>query len=130
MILFVILDRRADRIEPEVSSMILSPSALHRVTTDNFEETVLGSAQPVLLEMGAPWCGPCRRMQPLLAHLAACRDDVRIATVDLDENKPLANRFQITEIPTFMIFSGGELVERLSGELRLSTLNALIDRNK
>lgn len=81
-----------------------------------FETEVLGADRPVLVDFYAPWCGPCRMLGPVLERLAAeWADRVRFVKVNVDEAPDLAMRYQISGVPTLMIFSGGRPVDKVVG---------------
>ncbi len=103
-------------------------TAIFEVTDSSFND-VLHADRPVLVDFQAPWCGPCRQMSPLLEHMAERRDDIMVASVDVDQNQDLAVKYQITSIPTLMMFKNGSVVERLSGAMPVTALNALVERN-
>jgi thioredoxin 1 len=88
---------------------------LLNVTDDSFTAEVLESEQPVLVDFWAAWCGPCRVMNPLLADLAAERDDLRIVKLDTDANQDVAARYGVLAMPTFLLFRDGREVLRLVG---------------
>jgi thioredoxin 1 len=85
------------------------------VTDDTFTTEVLESETPVLVDFWAAWCPPCRVMHPILDELAAERDDIRIVSLDVDENQSIAARYGVLSMPTFMLFRGGEPVQTLIG---------------
>ena len=83
---------------------------------DSFEKEVLKSEVPVLVDFSATWCGPCRSMEPILEELAKEIDGkVVVGKIDIDENEELANRFGIRSVPTMLVFSKGEVAERIVG---------------
>lgn len=84
----------------------------------NFETEVLKSAQPVLVDFWAEWCGPCKMLSPVLDEIAGEQAGrVKIAKVDVDQNPELAARFGIRSIPTLLYFAGGELRDQTVGLL-------------
>ena len=88
------------------------------VTDASFQDVVLKSDRPVLLDCWAPWCGPCRMIGPIMEQLAAeSSGRYRIAKLNVDENPRTAAQFQIQSIPTMLIFKNGSLVDRLVGAL-------------
>ena len=87
------------------------------VTDASFEEEVLKSDKPVVLDFWAPWCGPCRAVAPVLEEIANENSNVVIAKMNTDENPNTASQHGIMSIPTMMIFKNGELVDRLVGAL-------------
>ena len=87
------------------------------ITDQTFEREVLQTTgRPVLVDCWAPWCGPCRMIAPLLDQLAAeSNGTYRIAKLNVDENPQVSSRFQISSIPTMLIFKDGKLIDRLIG---------------
>jgi thioredoxin 1 len=82
----------------------------------NFDPEVLQSSEPVLLDFWAPWCGPCRRMAPILDEIEKdLPGKVKVGKLNVDENPELANQFQVMSIPTLMVFKGGQVVEKIIG---------------
>ncbi len=108
---------------------MIAINELVNVNVNNFEEEVLESDLPVLVDFWAPWCGPCRQVGPVLEQLAQERADIKIAKVDVDQNQELAVRYQITSIPTFLLVRGGKVAEQLSGAMHRAAFDAFIDRN-
>ena len=81
----------------------------HIITVDNFETEVLQSDLPVAVDFSATWCGPCRMLSPVIESIAEEYDDrIKIGKVNVDEQMPLAARFNISTIPTIMLFEKGE----------------------
>ena len=86
------------------------------VSDSTFHNEVEGAAEPVVVDFWAPWCTPCRVMDPILDELAEQHQGrVKFAKVNVDENQETANRFQVLSIPTVMVFQGGELRHKLIG---------------
>lgn len=86
------------------------------INETSFEQEVLKSPVPVLVEFGAEWCGPCRQLEPVLEQLGdEWNGKVRLAKIDVDENVDTAMKFQVMSLPTLMLFVNGEVCQRLSG---------------
>jgi thioredoxin 1 len=89
--------------------------SLSEVTDTNFQAEVLESEQPVLVDFWAAWCPPCRLMNPVLDELAAERDDLKIVSVDVDNEQELAVKYGVLGMPTFMLFDNGAPIANLVG---------------
>lgn len=88
------------------------------VTDDTFENEVLQSDKPVLVDFWADWCGPCRMIAPSVKAIASeYETQLRVAKMDVDDNPATPGRYAIVGIPTVMLFKGGEVVERITGAL-------------
>ena len=91
---------------------------LVQVTDANFDQSVVASDTPVLLDFWAPWCGPCRMMEPVLEEVAGeWAGKVTIGKLNVDENPATATKFDILSIPTLLVFSKGEVVKKLVGAM-------------
>lgn len=85
------------------------------VTNETFEQEVLRSDVPVIVDFWASWCGPCRMLAPILDQVASERPDVKIAKINVDEQMELASRFGIVSIPTLIVFKNGQPVNKSMG---------------
>jgi thioredoxin 1 len=91
---------------------------LMQVTDANFEESVVKSDKPVVLDFWAPWCGPCRMMEPVLEEAAAeWSGKISVGKVNVDENPATATKYDILSIPTLLVFSEGQVVKKLVGAM-------------
>jgi thioredoxin 1 len=80
-----------------------------------FHSEVLNSDKPVLLDFWAPWCGPCRRVVPIVEEIARERADIKVGKVNVDEQPELAARFGVMSIPTLVVMKDGKIVNQSMG---------------
>jgi thioredoxin 1 len=86
------------------------------LTSSTFDETVLSSAEPVVVDFWAEWCGPCKMIAPILEEIATEQSGkVRVAKLNVDDHPDLAMRYNVMSIPTLLVFDGGEVRKRLVG---------------
>ncbi len=91
--------------------------AVAEVTDATFEDEVLRSEKPVVVDFWAPWCVPCRRVSPILAEMSENNQDVHFVKVNVDDNPATAMSYQITSIPTIARFEGGRVTRQAVGAL-------------
>jgi thioredoxin 1 len=87
------------------------------VTDANFQADVLESDTPTLVDFWAPWCGPCRVVHPILEEIAAEREDLRIVSLNVDDNQQTAGRYEVLSIPTLILFKDGAEAKRVVGAM-------------
>ncbi len=85
------------------------------ITQKNFQEEVLQSDKPVLLDFWADWCGPCRMVSPIVDEIARERMDIKVGKINVDEQRELASAFQIMSIPTLVVMKDGKVVSHAVG---------------
>ena len=85
------------------------------IKKNNFQNEVLNSEMPVLLDFWAPWCGPCRMVGPIVDEIADERVDIKVGKVNVDEQPELAAQFGVMSIPTLVVMKGGKLANKTVG---------------
>ena len=97
-----------------------------KFTTANFEEEVLKSEIPVLVDFYADWCGPCQMVSPLVDEIAGERQDIKVCKVNVDEQPALAQAFRVTSIPMLAVVENGKLVQHAVGARPKADILALL----
>ena len=85
------------------------------ITKENFEQEVMKSEKPVLLDFWASWCGPCRMVGPIIDQIADERSDIKVGKVNVDEQQELAARFRVSSIPTLVVMKDGQITNQALG---------------
>lgn len=85
------------------------------VNKNNFNQEVLNSDKPVLMDFWAPWCGPCRMVVPLVEEIAKERSDIKVVKINVDEEQELAMQFGVMSIPTLVVMKNGKIVNQATG---------------
>lgn len=105
-----------------------SGKLLH-VTDANFEEEILKSSTPALVDFWAAWCGPCRTVGPIVEELAGeYNDKIKIAKLNVDDNKQTPSKYGVRGIPTLMLFRDGQVVDQIVGAVPKSKIKELLDK--
>ena len=101
--------------------------SINDVTDNNFQAEVLEADKPTLVDFWAPWCGPCRVVHPILEEMMGEREDLRIVSLNVDENQQTAARYEVLSIPTMLLFKDGDLVKRVVGAMPKKRLEAELE---
>ncbi len=107
----------------------MSSENIVELTEENFDSAVLRSPKPVLVDFWAEWCGPCRMVAPVLDEIADQNEGVQIAKLNVDENQDLAMKYGVSSIPTFILFKGGEVADRMLGAMPKTAFESFISKN-
>ena len=97
------------------------------VNKETFEDEVLKSDMPVLLDFWAPWCGPCQMLGPIVEAIADENPDIKVCKINIDENSDLASQFKIMSIPTLVVMKNGEVYKKSVGVISKSEILSLFD---
>ena len=97
-----------------------------KITAANFENEVLRSDKPILLDFYADWCGPCQMVSPLVDEIAGERQDIKVCKVNVDEQPALAQAFRVTSIPMLAVVENGKLVQHAVGARPKADILALL----
>ena len=101
----------------------------YSLNSQNFEEEVLKSNIPVLVDFSADWCGPCKMMAPVIDQLAdEYEGEMKVGKINVDQSPDIAQKYNVMSIPMFAFFKNGEVIETAVGALNKAKLQAIIDR--
>ena len=102
-------------------------SALN-ITKENFQKEVIESEKPVLLDFFATWCGPCQSLMPVIEEIAAERSDIKVAKIDVGEQRDLARKYRVMSVPTLLVLKNGEVVNRTMGAMPKYEVLSLLEQ--
>ena len=105
-------------------------SSLPEVSQQNFQESVLASDQPVLVDFWAPWCGPCKMLAPIVEKVAGTHAGrAKFMKLNTDDNPSLAGQYQVSGIPCLILFKGGQAVDRIVGYVSEQAINSMLAKH-
>ena len=96
------------------------------INKNNFQDEVMNSEKPVLLDFWAPWCGPCRRVVPIVEEIARERPDIKVGKVNVDLESELASQFGVMSIPTLVVIKDGQIVNQSMGARPKNAILAML----
>jgi thioredoxin 1 len=96
------------------------------VNKDNFDKEVLQSDKRVLVDFNAEWCGPCKMMKPVLEEISTSNNDIKIVSINVDDEDELASKYNISSIPCLVLIENGEEINRSIGLISRSELDSFI----
>ncbi len=97
------------------------------ITKENFEQEVLKSDKPVLVDFWAAWCGPCKMVSPLIDEIAGEITNAKVGKINVDEQPELASQFRVMSIPTLAVFKDGELVNSTAGARQKDAILSMLN---
>jgi len=106
----------------------MSEDLIH-VTDSDFEQEILKSEKPALVDFWAPWCGPCQKIAPIIEELAAeYKDKVKVAKLNVDESRKVATDLGVMSIPTLILFKGGKVIDKVIGLVPKDRLKEILNK--
>ena len=107
-------------------SRVTSEPVMH-LTQQNFDEALVASEGVLLVDFWAPWCGPCRVVHPVLEEIDGERDDLKIVSINVDENQQTAANYEVLSIPTMILFKDGAIAKKVVGAMPKRRLEAELE---
>src|SRR5690242_9679705 len=110
--------------------ILMASESILEITDSNFDQMVLKSDQPVMIDFWAAWCGPCRALAPIVDEVAKqYSDKVVVGKMDVDKNPATTQRFGVRSIPTLLVFKGGQVREQIVGYAPKDRIEKALDNN-
>ena len=107
----------------------MASGAILELSDASFDEEVINSDVPVLVDFWAPWCGPCRAVAPIVEEISSeYEGQIKVGKVNVDENPSTTMKFGIRSIPTLLVFKGGEAVEQIIGAVPKGEIEKAVDK--
>lgn len=101
--------------------------AVIKLTAQNFEEEVMQSDKPVLVDFYADWCGPCKMMSPIVEEISEEKEDAKVCKLNIDEEMEIAQKYGVMSIPTFIVFKDGEVAGKDMGAKPKSAVLSMLE---
>ena len=121
-------NNESNLMEENIKESEISDNAVIDVNANNFETEVINSDKKVLIDFYADWCGPCKRLSPIVDKVAKENTDVKFVRIDVDNNKELANRYNVSSIPTLVVIENGKEINRSVGLIPEDSILTLIGK--
>ncbi|MBZ5520773.1 MAG: thioredoxin [Acidobacteriia bacterium] len=108
----------------------MASTSIFEVTDTNFDQDVLKSDQPVLIDFWAAWCGPCKALAPVVDQVAeAYKGRIKVVKMDIDSNPAIPQRYGVRGIPTLLLFKNGQVQEQIVGNVPREKIEKAIDKH-
>lgn len=100
------------------------------ITSDNFEAEVVNNDGLIILKFGAAWCGPCKKMDPIIEEISKENDGIKVCYIDIDSERNIPVQYGVLSVPTTLFFKGGKVQDTIVGLVPKNKIQAVIDKHK